>query len=206
MPETPDEELVRRLLADARHDAPMPADVVARLDDVLEGLADERRATVPARRHGPRRRRWATALVAAAAVVVAGVAVRAGWPGGETSSSSGAASSTADSSAGEKSDNAAGAPPAVGAPVALHRATLAADVRGALTEHRNAFVPLAPEAAPELAACLPPGWGAGEAVLARLDGRPVLLVLRPASGGSRVGDVLACGSGRELASVRIPAG
>ena len=35
---TPEEEQVRRLLADARHTEPMPADVAARLDEVLAGL------------------------------------------------------------------------------------------------------------------------------------------------------------------------
>jgi hypothetical protein len=38
---TPEQEEVRRLLADARHVDPMPDDVVDRLDQVLAGLATE---------------------------------------------------------------------------------------------------------------------------------------------------------------------
>lgn len=96
------EEQVRRLLADARHDEPMPADVVARLDAVLAGLAadptardditadadqpDEPLAAAALRAEPdepagatvlpllPRRRPWGgILLVAAAAVVVAAV-------------------------------------------------------------------------------------------------------------------------------------
>ena len=73
----PAQERVRRLLAEARHDAAVPDDVAARLDATLAGLvADRRRDNVvhldAARR---RRRRWTTGLVAAAAVVVLGVSL-----------------------------------------------------------------------------------------------------------------------------------
>jgi len=73
----PAQEHVRRLLAEARHDAPVPDDVTARLDATLaELVADRRRETVvdldAARR---RRRRWTTGLVAAAAAVVLGVSL-----------------------------------------------------------------------------------------------------------------------------------
>ena len=73
----PAQERVRRLLAEARHDAPVPDDVAARLDATLAGLvADRRRDNVvhldAARR---RRRRWTTGLVAAAAVVALGVSL-----------------------------------------------------------------------------------------------------------------------------------
>jgi hypothetical protein len=82
---TPEEEQVRRLLADARHTQPVPDDVAARLDAVLADLRDEDPAapvpvTVlqqPADLAAARRRRhhvrsW---LVAAAAVVVIGIGV-----------------------------------------------------------------------------------------------------------------------------------
>lgn len=42
MSQQDNEEAVRRLLAQARHDGPTPDDVVARLDDVLAGLVAER--------------------------------------------------------------------------------------------------------------------------------------------------------------------
>lgn len=85
---TPDqEERVRRLLSEARHTAPMPADVVARLDGVLAELsagradgdqahlaAAEPDTTVVSLAARRRLRQGATLLVAAAAVTVIGVA------------------------------------------------------------------------------------------------------------------------------------
>jgi hypothetical protein len=76
---------VRRLLAEARHDEPVPADVAARLDDALADLSRDSRAPadepvaavidLAARR----RRRNASALLAgAAAVIVAGFAIGQG--------------------------------------------------------------------------------------------------------------------------------
>lgn len=82
------EAAVRRLLAEARHDAPVPGDVAARLDEVLDELVvadganglgiSEYSGSGPvtelaaARR---RRRKAGRLLLAAAAVVVGGVAV-----------------------------------------------------------------------------------------------------------------------------------
>ena len=88
----PAQERVRRLLAEARHDAPMPDDVAARMDATLAGLqAERRRESVGSHSVGSqpvgsqtvvsldvarrRRRRWATGLVAAAAAVVLGVSL-----------------------------------------------------------------------------------------------------------------------------------
>jgi hypothetical protein len=79
---TPEQEArVARLLADARVEEPMPAEVAERLDRVLAGLAGEP-VSPPPERPAPvvdlaarRRRRVRTLLVAAAAVVVAGVGV-----------------------------------------------------------------------------------------------------------------------------------
>jgi hypothetical protein len=89
------EAAVRRRLAEARHDAPVPADVAARLDTVLEGLvADEGvddlevfDSDVPAsvtELAGVRRRRRNAGrlLLAAAAVIVGGVAVGQTLDGG----------------------------------------------------------------------------------------------------------------------------
>ncbi len=79
---TPEQEAdVRRLLAEARHDRPIPADVVARLDAVLGDLsADDLEAPDSAtvtelagQRH--RRRNAGRLLLAAAAVVIGGVAI-----------------------------------------------------------------------------------------------------------------------------------
>jgi hypothetical protein len=82
------EAAVRRLLSQARHDAPVPADVAARLDEVLAGLvADEGvddleifesdgvGSVVELAGVRRRRRNAGRLLLAAAAVIVGGVAV-----------------------------------------------------------------------------------------------------------------------------------
>ena len=101
---TPEQDAVRRLLADARHDGATPPPVVARLDETLASLVAERGdAPLPAADPdesrtavvdlGARRRRTVgIGLLAAAAVVVAGVAVGQALP---RMSSSDDASSTA---------------------------------------------------------------------------------------------------------------
>ena len=86
---TPEQEAaVRRLLSEARHDQPVPPEVAARLDEVLDGLvADEgvddlevfgsdQPASVTDLAGARRRRRNAGRLIlAAAAVVIGGVAI-----------------------------------------------------------------------------------------------------------------------------------
>ena len=79
---TPEQEArVARLLADARVEEPMPPDVAARLDRVLEGLTGEPVAP-PEQHQAPvidlaarRRHRVRNLLAAAAVVVVAGVGI-----------------------------------------------------------------------------------------------------------------------------------
>ncbi len=111
----PEQDAVRRLLADARHDGPPPPDVVARLDETLASLVAERSAELTAEDTagaatghddrspgrvvdlGSRRRRVASiGLLAAASVVVAGVALGQALPRGSND--------TADSAAGGQSD------------------------------------------------------------------------------------------------------
>ncbi|WP_244930673.1 hypothetical protein [Nocardioides sp. W7] len=70
------EDDVRRLLAEARHHEPMPVDVAARLDRVLDQLAAEDpadQAPVADLETHRRRRRARNLLVAAAAVAVVGI-------------------------------------------------------------------------------------------------------------------------------------
>lgn len=74
------DHVVRRLLADARNDAPMPDHVASRLDQTLAGLVAERdghaEVTALTAVRGRRRRRLLIGLGAAAAfAVVAGVAL-----------------------------------------------------------------------------------------------------------------------------------
>lgn len=132
-PRQPDEEAVRRLLAEARHDQPMPPEVVARLDERLVALQAERasQAVADVVPLASRRRRVLAGLVAAAAfIVVGGVALGQVLPSqqGEDSMSAGSADSkevapearpSADSelgagasSGGAESDELKGAPEA----------------------------------------------------------------------------------------------
>ncbi len=112
---TPEQEEVRRLLADARHAGPMPDDVVDRLDQVLAGLAadpandpDDDRVAAPAAPvvslASRRRRRATTALVAAAAVVAVGIGL--GQVIGDGVGGGGSADSSAASSAQERRSDA----------------------------------------------------------------------------------------------------
>ena len=114
---TPEQQEVRRLLADARHPGPMPDDVADRLDRVLAGLGagsagddlddlpaphDRDPAPVaPAATVVPlasrrRRRRATTALVAAAAVVAVGIGLGQVVGNGLDSMGGSADSSSAD--------------------------------------------------------------------------------------------------------------
>src|SRR4051812_42226256 len=108
---TPEQEAVRRLLAEARHQGATPPEVVARLDDTLASLVAERglgpladeerppeRAAAPVVDLGARRRRRVgVGLLAAAAVVVAGVALGQGLPLPSGSNDSSSADGGADS-------------------------------------------------------------------------------------------------------------
>lgn len=69
----PDDDALRRLLADARHTEPIPVDVAARLDDVLAQLGEEAEPVEEvADLHRRRRLRAVRLLAAAAAVIVVG--------------------------------------------------------------------------------------------------------------------------------------
>lgn len=216
-----DDELVRRLLAEARHDEPIPADVAARLDAAIAGLvadrpdasaADEPSPDVPslADRRASRRKGWiGLGLVAAAAAVVGGIAVgQSLQTPGHDASTAGAADSGGDS-AGSFSEGSAADPRVVEGylrygvhPLSSER--LAADVPalvdGLAGEKRV-------DGSGSLVAvdfpCQPADWGPGELVPVLLDREPAVLVLRPADGDRQQADVLACGSGAVLASVPV---
>jgi hypothetical protein len=113
----PDDAAVRRLLASARHDEPVPADVAARLDSVLarleagESVAGPRgsRAKV-VELTAQRRRRVASLLVAAAAVVVLGVGLGQVVDGFGSAGSRSATDAAGDAAMeGEAADTGAGA-------------------------------------------------------------------------------------------------
>jgi len=225
------EEEVRRLLAEARHDEPIPAAVADRLDAALADLtidqptaSRDRPGIAPvidlaARR---RRRNAAALLTGAAAVIVAGFAVgqAIGTDDSPGSGSDSAVSADRGSSAGGKgsrdltSESAAPTVPgpteaAPLAPVTLSSAHLRRDVEE-LLPHLEANAQASPHYSAEadgLAACEQPiprsKFGLGDLFPALFDGQPAVLALRPPSGGSRRADVLACDSGQPLGSVNL---
>jgi hypothetical protein len=217
---TPDEEAeVSRLLAatfprDA--DDAVPADVAARLDDVLAGLVAER-AEHPASAAGDaapvselterRRRRWPALLVAAAAVSVVGLGV-----GNVLGGSSGQMESAVTADSGGHADSEAVEPGDAAAPGTLSERqapqdtadkvtasadvprlrsdSLAVDVQQAadfaLTAERSRVLTLR-------GSCVQPGVGEGDEWLAvRLDGERAVLVLRAADQGRRTAEVFVC--------------
>jgi hypothetical protein len=153
-PDSPEEQAVRRLLADARHTGPVPDDVAARLDAVLADLAAEpargtapeaqpergRVAGAPAPVHpvvaslaAQRRRRAAGMLVAAAAIVVGGVVVAQHLPTTSNSQSTASADAAgrgeADSSLGGDTGSSTG-PVAPGTSGAHDQLDFRARIRG----------------------------------------------------------------------------
>ena len=222
------EEEVRRLLADARHDEPMPPDVVDRLDRVLDDLADEPARRAPVVDLAARRRRVASLLVAAAAVVVVGVGLgqlvgtTSGEDAGESSMPA-EAGSAADSDDGAlRQDPGAGeAEPEAGAGNAasdrlmvkgksfvvspdelsrdLRKVQLYAERNAALEQmDRLDDAPLA-----QLASCPTKGLGEGTYVSISYGDQSAILVLRPPEGETQVADVYLCGSRDPVRSLTL---
>lgn len=223
---SPEHEEVRRLLADARHDEPMPATVVARLDRVLADLAKEpdgaAAVTSPVTSLATRRRRVGQLLVAAAAVLVVGVGIGEVLGGGSTGSQD---SVTSDAGADQDAPAAAEAepePPVEGAgpqPEAQNdtasRARLveltSADFEDGVRDTADAWSihALAPQDLDRgtalLAACSARGWGKGSFVPVSYDGSPGVLVFRRPSGDTQVADLFLCGSSEPVRSITLPA-
>lgn len=215
-PTTADEQ-VRRLLADARHDEPLPDDVADRLDRVLAELQREERRTPPPVDLAARRRRRVlrTLLVAAAAVVVVGVGIRQVDLAGQD----GDAGGSADSSMAESQPEAeAGGDSAnrlvTGLPLELRsedfdqqvrRLRADGDLASLLDDHAaDAQAPTGSSA--DQAVCDDPAWGVGTRVPVRYDGRAGVLVLRPAAGEARKVDLYLCGETTPTRSLTVPAG
>lgn len=224
------EERVRRLLAGARVEAPMPEDVAARLDRVLAQLA-EGEATDPdadvVALASRRRRKVRTLLVAAAAVVAVGVGIGQVLP--ETSQDdalSSEASESEDAGGGlaaapetaDEDESAADAAPSErptfayvdGAPVV--RATRFADdvARIAAKGAADATASGGPDrlssdtrSSLRRVICDRAAWGVGRLQLVRYDGRAAVLAFRPQMGDSQVVDLLQCGTGEVLRSVTL---
>jgi hypothetical protein len=222
---TPDqEERVRRLLAEARHEGPIPDDVADRLDRVLGDLSrdepsEEGRAGVVDLAARRRRRNAAALLAGAAAVIVAGFAVGQAIDVGDSADDAG--STAAEPADREQSSDLAEAPGAgdaggesgaqalePGAPLELHSKTLDQDVTDQLSLARDTGVAkgTSPEALAAFgcATAAPAAYGTGKFFAAYYDGIPALLALRPAAGETQRADVLECGTAAELGSVTLP--
>jgi hypothetical protein len=222
---TPAEEQVRRLLADARHDEPMPADVSDRLDRVLadlQGEAGARRTPPPVDLASRRRRRNArNLLVAAAAVVALGVGISRVDLGGQgdadAGSSSGSASDTQSSPLEDDAGGSAASPSAAGPRVRLRSEDFEQAVRR--LQATRGLSSLTSSAAPQSSAggdpeartngvpgCAVPGTEEGQQIPVTYDGQPGVLVLRPPAGGTRDVDLYLCGEPAATRSVTVPVG
>jgi hypothetical protein len=225
------EEQVRRLLAQVRHDEPIPDGVADRLDRVLADLSHESRGQ-PAAELAPvvdlaarRRRRHVAALLAgAAAVIVGGFAVGqmidvGGGDGASDSAASqpvdrhAAGGSANDESLGTPSPGATGngtplshASPS-GLPLKLSSARLPQDLADQLpgVEDDRAFAASAPQAAETFGCQSAPAsaYGRGRFLPAYYDGVPAVVALRPPAHNAQRADVLECGTAQLLGSAII---
>jgi hypothetical protein len=222
-------EAVRRLLAQARHEEPMPDDVAVRMNALLDDLSRERGrdpvAAPVASLELHRRRRAAALLVAAAAIVVGGVTAAQHLPLGSGSSRTAAGSATEGASAGGDRHVSTSAPPEKSPPVSpgplapTQRAKLR--TRGgrvvvrpghftadALSGRQAAGpTPGALLNAERLrsipAGCLP-ALGKVEAVPATYERAPAALVYHPPAGTTQVVDLYICGTPKPVRSVTLP--
>ncbi len=223
------ESAVRNLLAEARHDVPIPSEVADRLDTVLAGLSrDEPGAPgvapvldLAARR---RRRNAAGVLAGAAAVIVAGFVgaqvIDVSSDDGDDATST-AADADREGPAKDNNADAGGdglespgeesAPQATADqfPLILRSEHLASDVEDQLLNYETASgsVRAPGYAALDTVGCSPgpasSKFGAGELFPALFDGTPAVLALRPPADGVQLADVLACDTAASLASVSI---
>jgi hypothetical protein len=229
---TPEQEArVARLLADARAEEPMPAEVAARLDKVLAGLEGE---SVAPERPAPavdlaarRRHRVRTLLVAAAAVVVVGVGIGQ-LTGTQDGADSGGAGTAArepedrDDSALKGEDQAAGAAPesaqaptpeeleSLGTPARITTASFPKAVRrlqdrpGLRSNAADGYRSDRDLSADSDFRCAPTEFGPGKLIAVRYNGSPAVLVYQPPAGDTQVVNLVQCRSGDILRSATIP--
>ena len=214
--ESPEVAGVRRLLAEARHEEPMPDDVAARMSRVLTGLGDETRAAAtpplaPVVQISARRRRNAAALlVAAAAIVVGGVTLAPHLQ--LPSSNSGAENAPGGSAAGfdthsrgaskgsqpRAAEGSSGSTTIRSGRLVVRPRHFAADARQglALLQHPVAGTT---RSAPRCAG-VPRGT---TSVPAEYRQAPAALVYGPAQGSARAVDLYVCGSPRPVRSTTL---
>ena len=231
---TPEQDAVRRLLADARHDGTTPPAVVARLDEALASLVAERgdaplpaecpdEALAPVVDLGARRRRTVRiGLLAAAAVVVAGVAVGQALPrmGGSDDAGSTAGGDMATSQDRALSDD-------LGSDGSDAGSGAAESQEMAPQTKRDASVPTLSTADADLAqelrrlepsagarrntlvtddpdAFCMLGIGPGRRLAAEVDGQPGVIVYRPRSGDAQQVAIFVCGNGEPVRTLFLP--
>lgn len=228
-PLPPDEEAVRRLLAEARHDEPAPPEVVARLDAVLADLAAGREpgtspstqaATRPVDELVARRRRRRAWGAAAAAVVVVGLGGTVLQQGGVDSLT---AASLSDESAGDADAGGSGRASPEARSEADDLSTLRADGRRLVPDRlapqvrrllRSPAVAdtTDPMSTADSTAALDraiarcgaePGPG-DRAVPVSYDGAAAVLVVRPDGPRGTVVDVVVCGRPGVARSLLLP--
>jgi hypothetical protein len=220
--DSPEIAEVRRLLAEARHTEPMPADVATRMDQVLARLGDE----TPAPRLEPsgtapvvsiaahRRRRAAGLLVAAAAVVVGGVTLAQNVhlsSGGSARSTAedapGAVSADAGREPGNTGNDVASQPPSEPGPsvriddgrivVPPHRFSLAA------RQGQSLLASTYDDATKAVNSCTDLSRHA-RAIPAEYRRAPAALVYRRPIGSSQVVALILCGTDRPIRTTTLP--
>jgi hypothetical protein len=226
---TPEQEAVRRLLAEARHDGPVPPEVVSRLDETLASLVAERaseRSLAPVVDLGARRRRLAgIGLLAAAAVVVAGVAIGQGLPSrsgsddtsassaGDQSDSAPAEVPESDTDGGEDSGGAASetgpgalksVAPLAGVPtVSSADVDLDSELVGVRSDAATRSQQLG--SADALSNCELPRLGQGRRLVAEVDGQPGVIVFRRPDGAAQQAEIYVCGTPEPVRTLSLPA-
>ena len=223
-----EQEAVRRLLADARHTEPMPADVVARMDAVLRGLAQDHDPVAPVVPLTPHRRRAAAALLAAAAaIVVGGVTFASLHHSGNGASETAGAAAPADAKAERGTDLSAQGSDAPGnygntgdggsAGGGRSAPTASQDLAGmrpvkVRTHHftndalraQGALKSTTYQSGAATKGCLVSDAGAGIRLPASYHGSRAVLVYRSPAGGSQVVDLYLCGARSPVRSTTLP--
>ena len=223
---------VRRLLAEARHDEPMPADVAARMDRVLADLSTtsatpvvtdlsrERAVSGATVTELPlhRRRRAGALLAAAAAIVVGGVVFAQHLPHGGSAAQESATAGGERFSASDSAGDSAASPPSPSAAASSAAVPRLKPVLfgGRVVVRSNGFPEdalagrtlLARETSRQLTPAKPPcpTSSAGQQVVAALyRSAPAALVYHAPDGSTQVVDLVVCGSRRPIRSVTLPA-
>jgi hypothetical protein len=219
----PELDAVRRLLADARHTDPIPADVGDRMDAVLAGLSQERpdavAEVVPL--DARRRRRASGLLVAAAVIVVGGVVAAQQLPHGSSQQVAGAtedrnaqglASSAAPGTTVPQSQTTSPQTPDSVSRLKTRAGRLVVrprhfqddaltglrvlDGKVASTNYSVKLMAVSPH-------CVRTPAGS-QVVRATYQRAPAALVYHPAAGTTQIVDLYVCGSSRPVRSVTLP--